>query len=121
MQPLSTRKRKAKAELEAVAERISKNVLRMGYRALLSRGFQIGSGAMESLHRTGCQLRVKGPAWLKETAQAIFNVRMLRLIGHWEAFWSQETLLDQLAIALPAITRDISSLKSTAHRIRQAC
>ena len=66
----------------------------MGYKAYLARGFQIGSGAMESLHRTGCQLRTKipGAKWLAETAQAIFDLRMLHLVGNWEAFWNQPDL-----------------------------
>ena len=87
--PLSPKKKNAKEELEALGNRICNNVLRMGYQALLSRGFQIGSGAMESIHRTGCQLRAKlpGARWLEETAQAIFNVRMLQLVGNWDAFW----------------------------------
>jgi hypothetical protein len=96
---LFPRKKKAKEELELLVNRISNNVLRMGYSALLSRGFQIGSGAMESLHRTGCQLRTKGAKWLQETAQAVFNMRMLGLVGNWDAFWQQPNLLEQLDAA----------------------
>ena len=54
---------------------------------------------MESLHRVASQLRIKrpGPGWLPETAQAIFNLRMMVLAGRWDAFWSQPGLADYLA------------------------
>ena len=64
-------------------------------------GYQIGSGAMESLHRTASQLRIKrpGPGWLPETAQAVFNLRMLALVGRWDEFWNQPDLPDRLLTA----------------------
>jgi hypothetical protein len=67
--------------VEALAERISNNVLRMDYPEYLRCGYQIGSGAMESFHRTGSQQRTKVPGarWLANTSQARFNIRMLQL------------------------------------------
>ena len=64
---------------------------RIDYRALRRRGYQIGSGAMESIHRTGSQLRMKRPGatWLPETSQAVVNLRMLHLAGRWDEFWER--------------------------------
>jgi hypothetical protein len=74
------------------------NQYRMHYFRYRARGFQIGSGAMESLHRTASQARLKipGARWLASTAQAIFNLRMLSLVGRWDEFWAQPDLTDQL-------------------------
>jgi hypothetical protein len=85
-------------EVEKVAERLSNNVLRMDYVEYLQRGYQIGSGAMESLHRSGSQCRTKlpGARWLKETSQAVFNIRMMQLVGKWEEFWARPELVTEL-------------------------
>lgn len=87
--------------VEALVERISNNVLRMNYPEYLRCGYQIGSGAMESFHRTGSQQRTKVPGarWLAKTSQAIFNIRMVQLVGKWDAFWSQPNMTCQLAQA----------------------
>ena len=75
------------------------NQYRMNYLLYRRRGYQIGSGAMESLHRNGSQIRLKlpGPGWLEESSQAIFNLRMLYLCGRWDEFWHQPGLTEQLA------------------------
>ncbi len=74
---------------------------RINYIAFRARGYQIGSGAMESLHRTGSQLRLKlpGATWLPYTSQAIFNIRMMRLAGNSNHFWTQPDLEARLAAA----------------------
>ena len=53
---------------------------------------------MESLHRNGSQLRLKRPGakWCVETAQAVLNLRMLKLSGRWDDFWTRPDLLDRL-------------------------
>lgn len=86
-------------ELEALLEYVFKNAYRMDYESYRHRGLQIGSGAMESVHRSGSQGRLKGPGtrWLAETAQAVFNWRMLKLVGRWEDFWLRADLLQDLA------------------------
>jgi hypothetical protein len=88
-------------EIDALAERICNNAWRMNYPDYIRRGYQIGSGAMESFHRTGSQQRTKVPGarWLAETSQAIFNLRMVQLVGKWDAFWSQSNFMHQLASA----------------------
>jgi hypothetical protein len=77
---------------------------RINYVAFRARGYQISSGAMESLHRTGSQIRLKlpGAKWLPYTSQAIFNIRMMRLVGNWHHFWTQPDLEERFAaVKLP--------------------
>lgn len=84
--------------LEDILRYITNNAYRMDYARYIELGYQIGSGAMESLHRVASQLRIKrpGPGWLPETAQAVFNLRMLALVGRWDEFWNQPALTDRL-------------------------
>jgi len=87
---------------EAFIERLRTNRTRMDYLAARARGMQIGSGAMESLHRNGSQLRLKlpGARWRPEAAQAMLNHRALELVGRWGEFWSHENLPELLDEAL---------------------
>jgi hypothetical protein len=83
---------------------IENNSYRMDYMFYRKRGYQVGSGAMESLHRIASQLRLKlsGARWLEATSRSIFNLRMLSLLGRWEEFWSSKDLEDKLkAIPVP--------------------
>jgi hypothetical protein len=93
-------KRCSKAR-EDLVRYVENNAYRMDYARYIKRGYQIGSGAMESLHRVASQLRLKRPgsAWLPETAKAIFNLRMMTLVDNEEKFWSQEDLTKQLVTA----------------------
>jgi len=77
------------------------NMYRMDYVRYRSRGYQIGSGAMESLHRTASQMRLKIPGgrWLEETSEAIFNLRMMAMVGKWHAFWHQPGMTGKLVDA----------------------
>lgn len=87
-----------RARLWLALEYIADNAHRMDYGDLRTRGFQIGSGAMESLHRTASQLRLKRPGcrWTPEAAQGILNLRLLQLCGRWDEYWAQPNLADQL-------------------------
>ena len=44
-----------------------------------------------------------GAGWLPETSQAVFNLRMLELVGRWNEFWDQPdlTTLLRAAFCLP--------------------
>ena len=88
-------------EHDALISYIEKNADRMDYASYAARGHQLGSGAMESLHRTASQIRIKrpGPGWLKETSQAVFNLRMLDIVGRWDEFWGQQGLTQILGRA----------------------
>ncbi len=85
-------------EHNALVKAIEKNADRIDYERWRLRGYQIGSGAMESLHRTASQTRLKvaGIRCLPETSQAVFNLRMLRLCGRWDEFWTQPDLTSRL-------------------------
>ena len=90
--------------LDALAERVANNTFRIDYAAQLARGLQIGSGAMESLHRTGSQQRLKlpGARWLEASSQAILQFRMLELSGRWDEFWSRSDLQARIGDAFAA-------------------
>jgi hypothetical protein len=80
---------------------LEQNVERMRYRVFRWRGFLLGSGAMESLHRTAVQCRIKLPGcrWLPETSTGIFKVRMMAAAGRWGEFWAQPGLTQRLVEA----------------------
>ena len=90
---------------------ISNNAHRMDYARYIQEGYQVGSGAMESLHRVGSQIRLKrsGSGWLPETAQAIFNLRMMALVDRWDEFWSQPDLTDKLVMAFDGESSPIAA------------
>lgn len=92
--PLNAKGAKAQRALDEFLQYLASNATRIDYLGYRARGLQIGSGAMESLHRTGSQLRTKRPGakWLATTSQAIFDWRMLMMSGRWEEFWSQHNL-----------------------------
>lgn len=81
----------ASNERDSLLAYIESNAYRMAYKHYRSRGFQIGSGAMESFHRTGSQERLKRPGarWLPETLEGMFRLRMLEIIGRWKEWWAQ--------------------------------
>src|SRR5690606_26357991 len=94
-----------KADAEStLANYLGNNLFRMDYANLRRRGYQIGSGAMESLHRVASQARIKlpGARWGAETSASIFALRMLQLVGRWDAFWAQSDLPYRLVDALTA-------------------
>lgn len=82
------------AEHQTLVGYVTRNEFRMDYRRYRARGFQIGSGAMESLHRTASQVRTKraGVKWLAGTLQALFNLRMLQIVDRWTEFFAQPDL-----------------------------
>lgn len=77
------------------------NAHRMDYPTYRDRGIQVGSGAMESLHRIASQMRLKlaGARWLPETALAILGLRMMLLAERWADFWQSAGATDHLVTA----------------------
>lgn len=63
-----------------------KNKKRMSYSIFLKRGFLIGSGAIESAHRTVLQQRMKlsGQRWTKKGFQQIANIRAAKKSDKWD-------------------------------------
>jgi hypothetical protein len=54
-----------------------------------SKGYPIGSGEIESAHKSVPQKRLKipGASWLTETINPMLALRILRANGWWEDFW----------------------------------
>ena len=45
------------------------------------------------------RLKLAGAKWLPQTAQAILNLRLLRLVGGWEDFWAGPDITQRLGHA----------------------
>lgn len=58
-----------------------------------SKGYPIGSGEIESAHKSIPQKRLKipGASWLTETINPMLALRILRANGWWENFWDNRT------------------------------
>ena len=93
LRPLLAEASRGKKRIKQAIGYVERNLFRLDYGDLRTRGFQIGSGAMESLHRTASQVRLKraGCHWTEEASQAILNLRMLGLSGRWKEYWDQPT------------------------------
>jgi len=74
-----------KDELSKLQKYLDNNRSRMDYPNYLNRGLLIGSGAIESAHRTVIQRRMKlsGQRWSKKGAQKMLNLRTLNMSGYW--------------------------------------
>lgn len=97
--PLEGQVKRGKKRFKRLLAYVRRNLSRTDYGALRRRGAQIGSGAMESMHRTGSQVRMKraGCRWTPAVATAILNLRMLGMSGRWEEYWEQPGLLGRMA------------------------
>lgn len=62
------------------------------YKAAIDRGLPIGSGKVESSHRSLIQKRLKKPGtwWLRENAENMADLRTVRANGCWELLWQQD-------------------------------
>jgi len=73
---------------------VRNNLHRMDYPTYLARGWQIGSGPVESACKTVVNLRLKGPGmrWGSPGADAICHLRALFLSEptQWDAFWQRQ-------------------------------
>ena len=85
--------------LEKLMLYVAANLDRIDYSTYRAHGSQIGSGAMESLHRTASQMRLKlaGARWTAEKAIAVLNLRLMTLAERWSDFWSQAHLTSTLS------------------------
>jgi len=86
---------------DALLGYVADNEDRMDYPRYRQRGMQIGSGAMESLHRIASQMRLKlaGARWLADNALAVLNARLMLLAGRWADFWKSDDLTSLLVLA----------------------
>jgi len=62
----------------------------LDYPGALRLGLPIGSGMIESGHRHVLQARLKkaGTAWLRDNADSIAHLRVLRANGQWASLWN---------------------------------
>ena len=72
------------------------------YKEAKKRELPVGSGKVESTHRSLMQKRLKKPGawWLRENAAKMADLRTLRANGGWELLWqqkSQRNLLQMVA------------------------
>lgn len=71
---------------DSVLSYLEKNRDRMDYKAYRSKGWLIGSGAVEAAHRTLVQSRLKlsGQRWSQVGAQRMLSLRVWRQSGWWD-------------------------------------
>lgn len=77
------------SDLDELMGYVAANLDRIDYSTYRAHGMQIGSGAMESLHRVASQTRLKvaGARWTAERAIAVLNLRLMLLAERWNDFW----------------------------------
>ncbi len=63
----------------------------LDYATALVQNLPIGSGEVESGHRSVLQKRLKKPGawWVKENAETMAQLKTLQANGHWENFWQK--------------------------------
>ena len=71
---------------DSVCSYLASNQYRMDYKSYRERGLLIGSGAIESAHRTVMQRRLKrsGQRWSIRGAQRVLNLRVCCMSNRWE-------------------------------------
>lgn len=80
------RSEKGKQCKEKLLHYFEENAYRMDYPTYDSKGYYIGSGAIESAHRTVVQKRLKlsGQRWTIGGAQKVLNLRVINMSGNWD-------------------------------------
>jgi hypothetical protein len=65
----------------------------LDYRSALAAGLPIGSGEIESAHRSVIQERLKLPGawWLEENARKMLALRVARANGEWQTYWTRRS------------------------------
>jgi hypothetical protein len=93
LRDLAVRGRAAQAVRAEVVQYFANQVHRMDYPLYLSKGWQIGSGPVESACKTvvGQRLKGGGMRWGVQGADAVCHLRALFRSerGQWEAFWDR--------------------------------
>jgi hypothetical protein len=72
------------------------------YDKVRERELSVGSGKIESTHRSLMQKRLKKPGtwWLKDNADKLADLRTLRGNGKWHLLWQMELNVDIIKIAV---------------------
>ena len=83
-----------KEQLETTRRYFANNVHRMEYPEYMAKGWQIGSGVVESACKTvvGQRLKLAGMRWGEDGAHAVCHLRALYRSekGQWDAFWERQ-------------------------------
>lgn len=78
--------------LEACLRYMKNREGQFDYAGAIAKDLPIGSGKVESTHRSLIQKRLKIPGawWKRENADAMANLRTLRANGGWELLWNKK-------------------------------
>lgn len=94
LKELKRRQKKAKEHegLETCIKYIENRPGQFEYKAAKEKGLPIGSGKVESSHRSLIQKRLKKPGtwWLRENAEKMADLRTVRANGCWGLLWQQD-------------------------------
>lgn len=88
---LDAKTKRQKKEKSKLLGYLGRNESRMAYNEYIEQGLLIGSGAIESAHRTVLQERLKkaGQRWSKKGLRRLINIRVLNKSGHWDIIKSK--------------------------------
>jgi len=81
----------AEAPVRACHRYLSNRARNLDYRRALKEGLPIGSGEIESAHRSVLQQRLKlaGAWWKKENAEKMIALRIRRANQEWQSYWQR--------------------------------
>ena len=91
LKELKFRGKKKKAVAREIGY-VENNLGRMHYDDYRKKGYQIGSGVVESSckHLVGSRLKGAGMRWSEDGAQNILNLRIYKKNKRWQDFWQRE-------------------------------
>lgn len=78
------------APIRACFRYLDKRRDQLDYRSAMAAGLPIGSGEIESAHRSVIQerLKISGAWWLTENIPKMLALRVARANGEWQSYWS---------------------------------
>jgi hypothetical protein len=81
----------AEAPVRACHRYLSKRAQQLDYRRALKDGLPIGSGEIESAHRSVVQERLKiaGAWWKRDNAEKMIALRIHRANQEWQSYWQR--------------------------------
>jgi hypothetical protein len=82
----------AGAPVRACHRYLSNRLDHLDYQGALAKGWPIGSGEIESAHRSIVQPRLKRPGawWTPDNAEAMLALRITRANGQWPTYWQDD-------------------------------
>lgn len=88
---LEAHKGRGKARTRQLLKHLTRLREAFGYDEIQAAGLPIGSGEVESAHRTIPQKRMKLPGawWHPDNLNSMLALRVVRANGHWDELWAQ--------------------------------